>query len=606
MSDKIRLQDTPILTNIWVSVIVPVYRAKRYLPELLTALCSQTLREMEFIFVNDRGGDGSFNVVKEAAKNDPRIVCLENRGHKGPGFSRNKGIRRAKGKYIAFADADDTMAPDFYELLYRKAEEGNYLVVKGRRCKLLPDGKIEQSPLNDTIRSRMERAETAMCLFTYEHQSGLFCRQVVLESKAQNAENSRYDEDTCFLMMVLRHVPIARFGLEDEARYFYRQHGESLVQQKRDAYFLQQSNNSAEFKIDYLLQHSGPMDCVQFLSSTFEERLGARLDAAEVDGVEDADAHEYVQLLADKLREWKKDTTLPYKPGVLASALEEENYRAARFYMLRKVYKKLALSNQKADAIRRDLESVRRELAISTKSQKQTEQALSTTRQEAAEQGARLEQTELALAAAREEAAEQGARLEQALVTAGQVAAEQGAKLAQTEQALVTAGQAAAEQSARLAQTEQALVAAREEAAEQGARLEQTEQALTVARKEAAEQGARLAQTEQALADAREKATEQGARLARTEQALAAAREEAAEQGARLERALASAREELAELARIQQMMAMKSRLRWRYQLLRIKKVFCFGAAKKRAVNELREARRRVHDYRVVLKKMKY
>ena len=565
-----------------VSVIVPVYRAKRYLPELLTALCSQTLREMEFIFVNDRGGDGSFNVVKEAAKNDPRIVCLENRENKGPGFSRNKGIRRAKGKYIAFADADDTMAPDFYELLYRKAEEGNYLVVKGRRCKLLPDGKIEQSPLNDTIRSRMERAETAMCLFTYEHQSGLFCRQVVLESKAQNAENSRYDEDTCFLMMVLRHVPIARFALEDEARYFYRQHGESLVQQKRDAYFLQQSNNSAEFKIDYLLQHSGPMDCVQFLSSTFEERLGARLDAAEVDGVEDADAHEYVQLLADKLREWKKGTTLPYKPGVLASALEEENYRAARFYMLRKVYKKLALSNQKADAIRRDLESVRRELAISTKSQKQTEQALSTTRQEAAEQGARLEQ---------------------ALVTAGHVAAEQCARL---EQALLTAGQEAAEQSARLAQTEQALAAAREEAAEQGARLEQTEQTLAVAWQEASEQGARLAQTEQALRTAREEAAELSCRLAQTEQALTAAREEAAEQRARLEQALASAREELAELARIQQMMAMKSRLRWRYQLLRIKKVFCFGAAKKRVVNELREARRRVHDYRDVLKKMKY
>lgn len=522
-----------------VSVIVPVYRAKRYLPELLAALSNQTLQEMEFIFVNDRGEDGSFEIVKEAATKDSRIICLDNRTNRGPGFSRNKGIRYAKGKYIAFADADDTMATDFYELLYRKAEGGNYLVVKGNRCKLLPDGKIEQSPLNDTIRSRMPGAETAMCLFTYEHQSGLFCRQVVLESKAQNAENSRYDEDTCFLMMLLRHVPIARFALEDEARYFYRQHDESLVQQKRDAFFLQQSNNSAEFKINHLLQNPGSKDCVRYLATIFEERLGKRLDEAQADGVEDAAAHEYVQCLADKLKEWKQGKTLPYTPGVLASALEEMNYRADHYCILRKVYKNIALSNQKTDGIHRKLDVVCRDLATVIKSQLQTD--------------------------------------------------------AEVEKL-----------STQVSQTERSLAEIEQDAAEHDARLGQTEQTLAVARQEVSEQGARLAQTEQALRTAREEAAELSYRLAQTEQALTAAREEAAEQRARLEQALASARGELAELARIQQMMAMKSRLRWRYQLLRIKKVFCFGAAKKRAVNELREARRRVHDYRVVLKKMKY
>ena len=236
-------------------------------------------------------------------------------------------------------------------------------------------------------------------------------------------------------------------------------------------------------------------------------------------------AHEYVQVLADKLREWKKGTTQPYKPGVLASALEEENYRAARFYMLRKVYKKLALSNQKADAIRRDLESVRRELAICTKSQKQTEQALSTTRQEAAEQGAKLAPTEQALVAAREEAAEQGARLEQALATA------------------------------------------REESTELGQRLSQAEQALVEARQSAMEQGAKQRQTEQVLT---------------------------------------STRKELAEVVRIQTMIALMPRLMWRYQLLRIKKVFSFGAAKQRFASELRKVRKLVREYRVALDEMNY
>ena len=278
-------------------------------------------------------------------------------------------------------------------------------------------------------------------------------------------------------------------------------------------------------------------------------------------------AHEYVQVLADKLREWKKGTTQPYKPGVLASALEEENYRAARFYMLRKVYKKLALSNQKADAIRRDLESVRRELAICTKSQKQTEQALSTTRQEAAEQGAKLAPTEQALVAAREEAAEQGARL------------------ARTEQALADAREKATEQGARLARTEQALAAAREEAAEQGARLEQ---ALATAREESTELGQRLSQAEQALVEARQSAMEQGAKQRQTEQVLT------------------STRKELAEVVRIQTMIALMPRLMWRYQLLRIKKVFSFGAAKQRFASELRKVRKLVREYRVALDEMNY
>ncbi len=348
-----------------VSVIVPVYRAKRYLPELLTALCSQTLREMEFIFVNDRGGDGSFNVVKEAAKNDPRIVCLENRGNKGPGFSRNKGIKKARGEYIAFADADDLMAADFYELLYRKAKEGNYLVVKGERCKLLPDGGIEKSPLNEAIQNRMKGVETPLCFFTYEHQSAIFSRNLVLETKAKNAENSRYDEDTCFLMMVLKEVPVSRFALEHSATYYYRQHSDSLVQQKRDEFFLQQSNNSAIFKIDYLLKRPASTDSSRYLASTFEERLGSRLDAAVKDGISDETAHEYIQVLAEKLRDWRNSTTVACTPGTLSAALENVNYRADHFYIQRGAYRKIAQTEGKLNVIRRDLDAARRDIAMS-------------------------------------------------------------------------------------------------------------------------------------------------------------------------------------------------------------------------------------------------
>ena len=348
---------------ILVSVIVPVYHAKKYLPELLNSLRNQTMQGMEFIFINDKGGDGSFRMVKEAAKSDSRIVCLENKVNKGPGFSRNKGIKKARGEYIAFADADDLMAADFYELLYRKAKEGNYLVVKGERCKLLPDGGIEKSPLNEAIQNRMKGVETPLCLFTYEHQSAIFSRKLVLDTKAKNAENARYDEDTCFLMMVLKEVLVSQFALECNAKYYYRQHSDSLVQQKRDEFFLQQSNNSAKFKIDYLLKRPASTDSSRYLASTFEERLGSRLDAAVKDGISDETAHEYIQVLAEKLRDWRNSTTVACTPGTLSAALENVNYRADHFYIQRGAYRKIAQTEGKLNVIRRDLDAARRDIA---------------------------------------------------------------------------------------------------------------------------------------------------------------------------------------------------------------------------------------------------
>lgn len=367
-SSEIRVEKVTALNSgtdsvVPVSVIVPVYHAKKYLPELLDSLRNQTLQGMEFIFINDKGGDGSFQMVKEAAKNDSRIVCLENKVNKGPGFSRNKGIKKARGEYIAFADADDLMAADFYELLYRKAKEGNYLVVKGERCKLLPDGRTEKSPLNETIQNRMKGAETPLCLFTYEHQSAIFSRKLVLETNAKNAENSRYDEDTCFLMMLLKDVPIFRFALDYSATYYYRQHSDSLVHQKRDEFFLQQSNNSAIFKIDYLLKRAGSTDSSRYLALTFEERLGSRLDAAVKDGISDETAHEYIQTLAEKLKDWRNSKAIACTPGPLTSALENVNYRADHFYVQRGAYRKIAQTEGKLNIIRRDLDAARRDVA---------------------------------------------------------------------------------------------------------------------------------------------------------------------------------------------------------------------------------------------------
>lgn len=103
-----------------VSVIIPVYNAEKHLKECIDSLVSQTLPELEFIFVNDGSVDASAQLIASYQAADSRIVLL-NQENQGVSVARNKGIAIAQGDYIGFVDADDTVALDFFEQHYTLA-----------------------------------------------------------------------------------------------------------------------------------------------------------------------------------------------------------------------------------------------------------------------------------------------------------------------------------------------------------------------------------------------------------------------------------------------------------------------------------------------------
>ena len=109
--------------NIKVSVIVPVYNVEKYLKRALLSLDKQTLKEIEFIIVNDGTKDNSGKIVEEFL-GDKRFIYIKQE-NKGLGAARNKGMEYAKGEYIAFLDSDDYVDIDFYEKLYINAEKKN-------------------------------------------------------------------------------------------------------------------------------------------------------------------------------------------------------------------------------------------------------------------------------------------------------------------------------------------------------------------------------------------------------------------------------------------------------------------------------------------------
>lgn len=112
-----------------VSIIVPVYNAGKYLAPLLDSLVGQTLREIEVILVLDCPTDGSDGVAEEYAARDGQVVIVRNRENLHVGFSRNEGLKVARGVYIGFCDHDDWVEPEMFEKLYARGKETGAEVV---------------------------------------------------------------------------------------------------------------------------------------------------------------------------------------------------------------------------------------------------------------------------------------------------------------------------------------------------------------------------------------------------------------------------------------------------------------------------------------------
>jgi glycosyltransferase involved in cell wall biosynthesis len=108
-----------------ISVIIPAYNVEDYIHVCLNSVLSQTYQDFEIICIDDCSTDSTAEILEYFAHKDSRIRVLKNDSNRGPGYSRNRGLDEAKGKYISFLDGDDWLSPKSFELLIEKAEKDN-------------------------------------------------------------------------------------------------------------------------------------------------------------------------------------------------------------------------------------------------------------------------------------------------------------------------------------------------------------------------------------------------------------------------------------------------------------------------------------------------
>ena len=99
-----------------VSIIVPVYNAGAYIEETIAMVRAQSYKNWELILVDDCSqDDGRAKIEGCMAKADGKIRLVAKSVNEGAARARNTGIAQAKGRYIAFLDADDVWMPDKLE-----------------------------------------------------------------------------------------------------------------------------------------------------------------------------------------------------------------------------------------------------------------------------------------------------------------------------------------------------------------------------------------------------------------------------------------------------------------------------------------------------------
>lgn len=142
-----------------ISVIVPVYNIKEYLPRCVASLTAQTYKKLEILLVDDGSTDGTGALCDELATQDARIRVFH-KENGGSSSARNLALLEAKGEYFGFVDSDDYVDDTMYERLYQGIATYGVKVAQIGRDEIHQDGhklpNICEPPAEATLISHRE------------------------------------------------------------------------------------------------------------------------------------------------------------------------------------------------------------------------------------------------------------------------------------------------------------------------------------------------------------------------------------------------------------------------------------------------------------------
>ena len=221
--------------NQLVSIIIPVYNAEKFIEKTIDCVRKQTYTDWELILVEDSSTDQTLEVMTDLVTRlqDDRIIITRQDGDNGAAGARNQGLEMAKGRYIAYLDADDLWVPDklereiaFLKEIQENDPEAGF-VFSGYEFadeNAVGTGKVVHVPKTLNLKQALGNTTifTSTVLFDTEKVDKKLMQMPHIKS-----------EDTATWWQILQTGKLA-YGL-DENLVFYRRAGKSLSSNKVEA-----------------------------------------------------------------------------------------------------------------------------------------------------------------------------------------------------------------------------------------------------------------------------------------------------------------------------------------------------------------------------------
>lgn len=215
-----------------LSIIIPIYNAEKYLRKCLESLLEEEEIKYEIILVNDGSKDHSDLICKEYQRKKSEIFkYIENENY-GCSYSRNYGMTKAKGRYIAFLDSDDFIDKNYFSKLCKLGIEKDLDIVIGGIRFLDQENYIKNEIVPKNLKDKKDFFNNLN--FFNSPWNKIYKKKIIFENKIKFPENSHMGEDMSFVYKMYV-VSEKIYGLEEEIfyNYFENKNGASYNLKKR-------------------------------------------------------------------------------------------------------------------------------------------------------------------------------------------------------------------------------------------------------------------------------------------------------------------------------------------------------------------------------------
>jgi len=212
-----------------LSFIIPVYNVEEYLSECIDSILSQVENsdECELLLIDDGSTDASGHICDEYTSRDNRIKVIH-KVNEGVSIARNTGINLATGKYFAFIDSDDRIAPNSIREILSWAKDAQEEICFLQTVKFFPDGHKED--LGDEIYAENIIGKSSKEIFDFLSRrpkypgsacSKLFLKEFINNHSIAFPTNRKHGEDLTFCLDCFYHAE--KFYCLNMPYYEYRQ-----------------------------------------------------------------------------------------------------------------------------------------------------------------------------------------------------------------------------------------------------------------------------------------------------------------------------------------------------------------------------------------------